>query len=284
MKKRYLISALTLGYSLLEPYLQRTRRYSIIDEQVPINFNNYKIAFLSDIHYGRTIHDKNLMKIVNKVNKWNPDIIVLGGDYVMAKEYIEPCFRVLSKLKPKDSIYGVIGNHDVVEGLEETEYEMRNSNIKSINNSAYWIKRGDQKIKIGGVGDLRTQVQIIKPTIENTSIKDYVILVTHNPRYIYKLKKEYDINLVLAGHTHGGQISALKYLSKIVPPIIDQAAAFSYLSGKTHKNARDIIVSNGIGTAKFPIRLLTWPETIFITLKHGKKKVVTVRHGKKKNS
>ncbi|WP_029487920.1 metallophosphoesterase [Candidatus Epulonipiscium viviparus] len=267
MKKIYLIGGLILGYALAEPYIQRIKKYKIVSNQIPPNFHNYKIAFLADIHYGRTINAKSLTKIVNRVNNWNPDLIILGGDYVMMREHIYPCFKILSTLKSKQGIYAVIGNHDVMESLHDTRNAMHKYNIKSINNAAYWIEKGDQRIKLGGVGDLRTQRQLIEPTVSDTTINDYIILVTHNPRYIYQLKEEYDISLVLAGHTHGGQISALKYLGKIVPPVIDQAAAFTYLSGKTNKNAQDVIVSNGIGTAKFPIRILTWPETIFITLK-----------------
>ncbi|ONI46162.1 hypothetical protein AN642_00800 [Epulopiscium sp. SCG-B10WGA-EpuloA2] len=267
MKRKYLISGLLLTYAFIEPYIQQIKKYTISDKQLPKNFHNYKIAFLADIHYGRTINDNNLDKIINKVNKWEPDIIILGGDYVMDKKHIYHCFEKLANLKSKQGIYAVIGNHDVVESLQDTKKAMHLNNIKSINNNAYWIEKDNERIRLGGVGDLRTQRQLIEPTITGTSISDYIILVTHNPRYIYQLKDEYDINLILAGHTHGGQFSALKYLKKIVPPVIDEAAAFSYLSGRTNKNSSDIIVSNGIGTAKFPIRILTWPETVFITLK-----------------
>ncbi len=274
MKKKHVYTILGLavaGYAFLEPYWHKVKRYEIEHDQVPDNFDGFKIAFLADIHFGRQVNSKKLAQMVNDINKWGADLVILGGDYIMHKRYIYPCFKELSKLKPKYGTYAVLGNHDVTESIADTRRAMRLSNIKSINNAAYWIKHQGQKIKLGGVGDLRTQTQNIEPTIKDTVFEDYIILVTHNPRYLYQIKDKYDINLVLAGHTHGGQFSPLKHLSKIVPAIVDEAIAFTYLSGQCEKDGRDVIVSNGIGTAKFPLRIMTRPEMVYITLRPTKK-------------
>ncbi|OOB79170.1 MAG: hypothetical protein BEN18_04540 [Epulopiscium sp. Nuni2H_MBin001] len=272
-KKLYSLLGLTvLGYAFLEPYWHKIKKYEIEHKQIPENFDGFKIAFLADIHFGRQVGSKKLEKMVKEVNRWGADVVILGGDYIMHKRYIYPCFKELAKLKSKYGTYAVMGNHDVTESLADTRRAMRISDIKNINNAAFWIKHKGQKIRLGGVGDLRTQNQHIEPTIKNTRFEDYIILVTHNPRYLYQIKDKYDINLVLAGHTHGGQFSPLKHLSKIVPAFVDEAIAFSYLSGQCEKDGRDVIVSNGIGTAKFPLRIMTRPEMVYITLRPSKKR------------
>ncbi|OON96349.1 MAG: hypothetical protein ATN36_05735 [Epulopiscium sp. Nele67-Bin005] len=265
--KRYkILGGALLAYALFEPYWQQETKYHIAHAQIPQSFDGFKIAFLADIHFGHTLKNKGLSKIVKRVNDWKPDLILLGGDYITFKKHIEPCFDELSYLRAKHGVYAVMGNHDVVEGLEETEIAMQKANIKSINNSSLWIKQNGEKIKLGGVGDLRTQTQDIKKTTFDTKFEDYIILVSHNPRYVYQLKDEDDINLILSGHTHGAQFSFLKYLSKFVPEFINEKTALAYLTGKEKREGRDIIVSNGVGTAKLPFRIMTRPESVFITL------------------
>ncbi|OOO00333.1 MAG: hypothetical protein ATN35_07835 [Epulopiscium sp. Nele67-Bin004] len=269
-KRTGLIAGLIIGYALLEPYWHKVKRYKLSHTQIPEGFDGYKIAFLADIHFGRTLKSKTLRKMVDKVNDWEPDLVILGGDYVMHKKHIYPCFKELSRLKAKHGVHAVMGNHDVVESFADTKKAMRLSNVNSINNDALWLEQNGDRIRLGGVGDMRTQTQNIEPTIKGTKFDDYIILVTHNPRYIYQLKPEDDINLILAGHTHGGQFSFIKHLSHIVPNFVDEATALSYLSGYKEKNGRHVIVSNGMGTARFAMRIMTRPEMVYITLNSTK--------------
>ncbi|OON98085.1 MAG: hypothetical protein ATN32_04915 [Candidatus Epulonipiscium fishelsonii] len=268
MSKRLAMTTgvLITTYALFEPYWQKYKEYEVINKQIPSAFEGFKIAFLADIHYGGAIGEKNLSKIVRDVNAWEPDLVILGGDYIARKKHIYPCFKQLAKLRAAKGVYGVLGNHDVTEGLEDTINAMKKAHIKSINNDAIWITKNKQKIKLGGVGDFWTQEQNLKKTLYDTKPEDYIILVTHNPQFVYKLNDKDDINLILSGHTHGGQLPLLKYLGKYVPAEIDEKFAFSYLSGKSKRHHKDVIVSNGVGTAKFPLRIMTRPEIIYITL------------------
>ncbi|ONI41638.1 hypothetical protein AN639_03190 [Candidatus Epulonipiscium fishelsonii] len=272
MSKKLVMTAgaLITTYALLEPHWQKYKEYTVNNIQIPSEFDGFKIAFLADIHYGGAIGEKNLSKIVDSVNNWEPDLILLGGDYISRRKHIYPCFNQLSKLRAVKGVYGVLGNHDVTEGLTDTINAMEKANIRSINNDGLWITKNKQKIKLGGVGDFWTQHQDLDKTLFDTKPEDYIILVTHNPQFVYKLNDKDDINLILSGHTHGGQFPLLKYLGKYVPADIDEKFALSYLSGKRKRHNRDIIVSNGVGTAKFPFRIMTRPEIIYITLhKHN---------------
>lgn len=261
------ITSAILVYSSIEPYWQKIRRYTIHNHKIPEDFDEFKIIFIADIHYGRTLKKEKLAKFIKKINSYKPDLILLGGDYVIKDIYIKECFKELSKLKGKQGVYAVIGNHDVDEGLEETMKEMREACIESINNDSVWIKK-EGKIKVGGVGDLWTQDQILSRTTSDTTKEDYVILVSHNPKYIYQLDEEDHVDLMLSGHTHGGQCTPIRYLGKIAPERINRATGLQYLSGKREREGRDIIISNGVGTAKFPLRFLARPDIVMITLKH----------------
>lgn len=271
MKKFWWILVSLLGgifaYSWIEPYWQKIRHYTVHNKKLPKDFNGFKIIFLADIHYGRTLKKKKLSKLIDKINEYNPDIILLGGDYVIKDKYIKECFKCLGKLKAKHGVYGVVGNHDVVEGLDETLESMRRANIVSVNNDSVWIHKKN-KIKVGGVGDLWTQEQILDNTTHDTTPKDYTILLTHNPKYIYELEDEDNVDLILAGHTHGGQFAPMRHLGKVAPKRINRATGLEFLTGKKHVDGRDIIVSNGVGTAKFPLRLFTRPDILTITLKN----------------
>lgn len=255
------------AYSWIEPYWQKIRHYTIHNKKLPKDFNGFKIIFLADIHYGRTLKEKKLNKLIDKINDYNPDIILLGGDYVIKDKYIKECFECLGNLKAKQGIYAVVGNHDVAEGLEETLEGMKKANIVSLNNDSVWIYK-ESKIKLGGVGDLWTQEQILGNTTHDTTSKDYTILLSHNPKYIYELDKDDNIDLILAGHTHGGQFAPMRHLGKVTSERVKRATGLQFLTGKKHFDGRDIIVSNGVGTAKFPLRLFTRPDILTITLKN----------------
>ena len=254
-------------YSLTEPFRYIIKRYEIMHPNIPRAFDGYCIAFLADLHYGRTSKERFIGKIVRRVNQHNPDLILLGGDYITHRKYIKPCFEQLGQLKARDGIYGVLGNHDVFESEPESLYHMRHAGIGYLGNKGQWITRGNQRIKIGGVGDLWTQTQDLSPTVADLEATDYSILVTHNPKYIYEIDENVQIGLALAGHTHGGQVKALKYLNKVTPNHINEKVGLEYLSGKYTSKNMDIIVSNGIGTAKIPFRFMTPPEVIIITLR-----------------
>lgn len=118
LKYIVIIAALLLAYTFIEPYWLKTKTYTIASPEVPACFQKTKIVFLSDIHHGPFFSVKRLRKLVEKVNRLEPDIILLGGDYVHRDpKYIAPCFRELSRLKAPLGVYGVLGNHDHWEDL-----------------------------------------------------------------------------------------------------------------------------------------------------------------------
>ncbi|MEN8908026.1 MAG: metallophosphoesterase [Clostridiales bacterium] len=259
-----ILSILVAIYGLLEPRLIEIKNNEILRKDIPKKFNNYKIAFISDIHYNNISSESHMRNVVKKVNALNPDIILLGGDYTDSDEkYIDPVFNILKGLKAKDGVYGVIGNHDFYKNCKDKTLEsMEKSDIKSLDNEGVWIKKSDEKIRIGGVGDYWHDAQLPENTTEPAKKDDFILLVSHNPDYVEELKDE-KVDLILSGHTHGGQITFFGLYAPKIPSYYGQ----KYKTGLIKTGKYDVIVSNGIGYIGLPIRFFAKPQINLIELK-----------------
>ncbi|MGL4670033.1 MAG: metallophosphoesterase [Methanobacteriaceae archaeon] len=248
------------GYMYLEPFLIETKEITIESSDIPSNFNGKTIVFISDIHACSYFKIDRLDSLINKVNSMNPDLILLGGDYTDKNDtIIQPTFDSLSNLKARYGVYGVLGNTDP---QYHTLNAFGNSKINYIGNQGIWISEGSQKIRIGGVGDNNNGNQIESTAIGDAKSSDFMVLVTHNPDYFPKANKAV-IDLVLSGHTHGGQITFFGLYAPITNSIYGQ----KYRTGVIEENGSTLIVSNGIGTADIPLRFFAPPQIIKITLK-----------------
>ncbi len=253
-----LLFILAFIYSLFERYWIQLKKYDIkIDKK---SFKDKKIIFLTDLHHSAIVSKKFIRNIVKKANELHPDIIIIGGDYITNhKKYIKPLFNELCKLQASLGIFGVLGNHDVNVGKQLVLDEMEKANIASLDNKSYWINLGNDRIKIGGVGDYLYDKQLIYKTTGDVLETDYVILVSHNSDYIQDIKEE-KVDLVLSGHTHGGQVTIFGIYAPSVPSKYKQ----KYLTGLKTLNNIKIIISNGVGVVGLPIRFFARPQIVLI--------------------
>jgi hypothetical protein len=245
-------------YAFIEKYLLVNKTYKIkVNKKA---FNGYKIIFLTDFHYSEFVSLKLIRKVVKQVNDLEADLILLGGDYVTSRiGQIDPVFNELKHLKAKDGIYGVIGNHDYDTSKSLVLEAMGNSGIISLDNKAYWIDKNGERIRIGGVADNLFDKPDINPTINNTLPDDFIIVVSHNPDYVEKIKSE-KIDLMLSGHTHGGQVTVFGLYAPYIP------AKQKYRTGLKIVNRISLIISNGIGVVGLPIRFFARPQVVIIEL------------------
>ena len=251
------------SYVIVEPYLIEDIVVEIIDEDIPAAFVDTKLVFVSDIHHGPFFGISRVKKLVRTINAKNPDIILLGGDYVhRSPEYIEPCFNELRKLRAPLGVYGVLGNHDHWEDATQTWNSMEKTGIVLLDNSALWIEKDGGRIKVGGVGDLFEDDQDINPTVKDVNREDFVVLVTHNPDYVETISID-KIDLVFGGHTHGGQVTFFGLWAPLIPSRYGQ----KYRSGLIELGDMKLIVSNGIGTVTPPVRFFARPQINTVVLK-----------------
>ncbi|GAB4506332.1 MAG: hypothetical protein Kow00123_04700 [Anaerolineales bacterium] len=256
------IAALVVAYALAEPYWLRVRHLRVADADVPPAFHGTRIAFLSDIHHGPFFSVERVRRVVGIVNGLQPDIILLGGDYVHRDaRYIAPVFAELARLRAPLGVFAVAGNHDHWEGIDETRAAMARAGIVNLDNRAVWITIGDDRIRIGGVGDLWEDAHDIAPTLDGVRESDFVILLSHNPDFAEQIQTDW-IDLVLSGHTHGGQVTLFGLWAAAVPSAYGQ----KYRSGFVRTEQTLVYVTTGVGTVTPPVRFSARPEVVLITL------------------
>ncbi len=249
--------------AFIEPYWLEDITYRVASRDVPKKFDNAKIIFISDIHHGPYFNLSRVRSLVRRVNLQNPDIILLGGDYVHRDpKYIIPCFNELKELKAPLGVFGVLGNHDHWEGTELTEARMAKAGIVQTDNKSFWVAEAGEKIKIGGVGDFYEDSQNLNPTIEDVGKDDFVVLLSHNPDYVEAMRSD-KVDLVLSGHTHAGQAT----LFGLWAPMVPSKYGPKYRSGMISRGDLKLIVSNGIGTITPPVRLFARPQIVTVILK-----------------
>jgi len=259
-----ILVVLTVTYSLIEPYWIEVKVTEIVDPDIPKAFSQFRIVFMADIHHGPFFSRERVKNVVTMINELQPDIVVLGGDYVYGhKKYTAPCFEELAKLKAPYGIFAVLGNHDHWEN-ESDEFTIEiisGTKIMLIDNNAIWIYKDGAWIKLGGVGDYWTDSQDLHPTIQDVNQGDFVVPVSHNPDYCETFTEE-KIDLVLSGHTHGGQVTFFGLYAPFLPTDTGQ----KYRSGLVELPHTKVLVTNGMGTIFPPMRFCARPQINLIIL------------------
>lgn len=238
--------------AIIEPYALTVKTIKVQDKSLA----GLKIVFATDLHYKK-YENFRLKRDVKKINEQNPDIILLGGDFVNGHTQGRALDHKIigdefGKLKSKYGTFAVLGNHDVWQDAAGISDSLKKNNITVLKNSN--AKAGN--VFIAGVEDLQTQRPDVEKALKNT--KPPVILLTHTPDMIEKIPE--NVNLTLAGHLHGGQIN-LPFRGAIVTP---SKFGTKYAYGLFDVNGRKLFVSRGIGTSILPIRFLCPPEIVVI--------------------
>jgi hypothetical protein len=263
-KKQIIFSiiGLFLLYALIEPYCIQTVVYNEVNPNFPVEFEGKKIVFIADIHHKYFFSVKRVRALVNSVNQMKPDVILLGGDYIVySSKYAAPCFAELKSLHAPLGVYGVLGNHDYWEGKNIVLHEMKNAGIIPLVNEAKWLIIGKRRIKIGGTEDYWEGTADIAPTLAGTTEKDTVILLSHNPDIVETITDK-RIDLVLSGHTHGGQVTFFGLWA----PFIPSACGNKYRTGLIKTNFTKVLVTNGVGSIGVPFRFFAPPQINVIFL------------------
>lgn len=241
----------------------RVRRYDVVSERLPKNFDGFKIAFISDTHYPSLFTKKRLSKLLRKLRSEEPDLFLLGGDYVTSARHYTELFDSLSSVETAHGIYAVPGNHDFKWSEACTE-AMDASGVVALKDSAVYLSNNGEKIALVGVenpfaADSAT-VSLAADTFENY----FTILLVHTPDYAQDIDTEAD--LVLAGHTHGGQVN----LFGIYAPVTNSRYGMRFISGMNFTDsAVPVVTTNGVGTSRRRVRFCAPSEIVMITLRTG---------------
>jgi uncharacterized protein len=268
----FAVIILFAAYGFAETYWLDVKDYTFRSPQVPESFDGTRIALVTDIHRGTFFSEDRVASLVERVNALDADLIVLGGDYVYrGTKYAASCFKQLEGLRAPLGVFGVLGNHDYgnykkgEDGPNAVIEAMEQAGITLLREDAVWIEKGAERIRLGGVSDASVDKPRFTPTVKGTTEDDLVLLVSHDPDYSEDLP-ENEIDLVLSGHTHGGQVTLFGRWAFYVPSKYGQ----KYRTGMVENDVTDVIISNGVGTSTIPpLRLFCRPQIVIITLEHG---------------
>ena len=244
----------------------KINEYKVINFKITETYHGLKIVHLSDIHYNSTIFEKELKNIVEKINEIKPDIVVLTGDLIddrisFDKDIIINC---LSKIEANLGKYAISGNHDIP--IDDYNYIIKESGFTNLDNKYDLIYyKSNEPIIISGIGsgeeDIGIKTEEFDKYISELKIDDtkpiYSILLVHEPDTIDNLDSN-NYDLVLAGHSHGGQVR-LPLIGAIYRPV----GAKKYYNEYYKINNTDLYISSGLGTSLYRFRLFNKPSFNF---------------------
>jgi uncharacterized protein len=240
--------------------------------QLPYEFEGCAIAHLSDFHYHPIFTAEAIREAVYLVNRLNPYIVVLTGDFVTVasrslrrkskpaiRAQAEPCAELLSQLRPKRGIFAVLGNHDHYQP-DVVMDSLQSRGIQVLRNEAVPLQKGGNRLWIAGVDDVLADAADLDMALRNIPSHEPTILLAHEPDFADDVA-ESPVDVQLSGHSHGGQIR----LPLIGPPYLPELAR-KYPWGLRRVGELNLYTNCGLGTIEVPVRWNCPPEVTLIRL------------------
>ena len=261
----------------------RVLSYELEFNDLPAEFDGYKITHISDIHSGSLQKINKVEYAVDLINKQNSDLVLFTGDFVNNKaNELNKWKKIFSKIKAKDGKFSVLGNHDYGDYVNWKSDQEKKENFKNLLNSqkemgfklllneSVNIKSLNQSISLVGVenwgkGGFRKNGDIDKACL-GLRKKDFKVVMSHDPSHWDQilLNHQTHFHLTLSGHTHGMQFGIE------IPGWIKWSPVkwvYKYWAGIYYEKNQYLNVNRGFGVLGFPGRVGVWPEISVITLK-----------------
>lgn len=272
-----LIILLILLFSIIDalfiaPRNTKVRKEIIINSKIPKEFDGFTIIFISDIHYNNFMDYSRFKKIIDKINLINPDLIIFGGDlFDRPKDNFpnekaqQELIELLNTIEAKYGKFAVYGNHDLesISAKEVFENIMNKTNFKILKNNNVQIHyNSEQYFNLIGIDSLLYGDVNISESFNGITDNHFNLTVCHTPDIFDQLNDK-QIDLLLSGHSHGGQINFFNLFTLYKPE-----GAKNYTKGKYHKNNSTLDVTTGLGTTRFDIRFNAPSEIVVYKLKN----------------
>jgi predicted MPP superfamily phosphohydrolase len=247
--------------ALTEPFMLTIERQEIFLRRLPKPLDGLRIAHLSDLHYGPLTSSEHLKRAVQAANDLRPDITVLTGDYISQdRAYAEPCAEVVGRLRARHGVYGILGNHDHWTDAKLITDLFRAEGIRMLINEGMRMDIDGASFWLAGVDDRMVGLEDLPLALAGASETELKIVLAHNP-IILRRAAAADVDLVLSGHTHGGQVTWRSERSRSGRP------RRRLLRGLGRRGHTQIYVSRGLGTVVMPIRYGCPPEVSLLELR-----------------
>ena len=253
----------------------KSTTYHITSEKLPESFDGFRILQISDLH--NCSFSKNNNRLISLVKEASPNLIAITGDMIDSRKTNTTVAISLAKELVKIApCYYVTGNHEarLKEKADKFKEELSEAGVTILDNKTTKITNGNEAILLLGVEDPfhhwapenYSREGIMRDSLNKiTSEKSdkFRILLSHRPE-LFKIYTEFNIDLALTGHAHGGQIR-LPLIGGLFAPC--QGFFPKYDSDHHQKSGSHLVVSRGLGNSSFPLRLLNPPEVVIAELK-----------------
>ena len=232
----------------------------------PAELSGLRIAVLTDLHVGSPYNGlPRLREIVRRTNETHPDLICLLGDYVKGRiigRFVNPeeFAPELGRLQAPLGVFAVLGNHDHWIDGPRVAKALRSVGITVLEDSARRVAFRAAGFWIGGVSDFWEGRHDVRGTLRQVTDDAPVILMTHNPDLFPEIPPR--VSLLLAGHTHGGQV-VFPFLGALIVP---SNYGNRYVAGHIEERGQHMFVATGTGMSYLPVRFLVPPEITLLRL------------------
>lgn len=250
-----------------EPRRIVLRRRTLRLSRWPAQLDGLRVAVVSDLHAGAPHVDAaKVAQIARRVNRARPDLVLLLGDYVdpdvpfatpLAPEEVA---RRLGALRAPLGVVAVLGNHDWRHDAPRIAGALRDAGITVLENAAVAREVHGRRLWIAGLADAGTRVPSPVATLDTVPDGEPVLVLSHDPDVFPRIPAR--AALTVSGHTHAGQVALPLLRSRYIP----SRFGARFAGGHVVEGGRHLFVSAGVGTSRFPIRLLAPPEVVILRL------------------
>jgi predicted MPP superfamily phosphohydrolase len=247
--------------ALAEPYMLSIEHRPIHLRRLPRAFDGLRVVHLSDVHHSAFTSRDQVSRAVETANRLKPDIIALTGDYISHdRSFAAPCAELLGRLRARYGVYAVLGNHDHWTDAALITDLFRAEGINVLINQGLRFEHRNAAFWLAGVDDTMVGLEDLSLALAGSCDDEMKLLLAHNPIILRRAARA-GVDLVLSGHTHGGQVALRPERGARGRP------RRRMLQGLGRQDDTQIYVTRGVGTVILPVRYGCPPEVSLLELR-----------------
>lgn len=267
--------------TLVEPRWLEVTRVEIPLPRLPPSLDGLRIAHLSDLHLSWLVSAGYLRRCIRAATQADPDLALVTGDFITgSRRWLGPLVPLLSELRARHGVWGSLGNHDDAVCPEAVTAAATRAGVRMLRNRNERVEIAGESLWLAGIDALRGKQYHLSPArqarvdarmrellcraVDGVDPDGFLLLLAHSPD-ILPMARAAGVDLILSGHTHGGQVR-FPFLGATVVP---SRFGARYAAGLFVEGCTRLYVSRGLGVVRLPVRFLCRPELAILTLRRG---------------